>query len=223
MDDLKINVAQDLVDVSLNKSLDDIFDGMDIPDIDFPEEDIEKNDMVEEFFFRIENFSLWRMVGSKPPYYKLKDYEKDDRSISLFFLKDVFIEAKKEGELDCWFLQFMFWVVMKDKMTAAVKKNDTKYFDGRRSAILIMRKLKQLAMSDDLFFASIECIEVSLKQTQDYFNFADHWDLKYKNSEDDDKKEVQEMLYNATEVFGRKDHFDYMRNQLFGECIANAQ
>lgn len=218
MDDSK--VCGDLICISTNKSLGVIVDEKTIQDVDFPDQE-SKEEKLDDFFHLIEDLSLWRMVGRNPPYYKLKKYEKEQKSLSLFLLKRNFVEGKEKDGLDCWFLQFMFWVVMEENITKAIEEEDLNYFDSRKSAILIMKKLKQLAMSDDIFCENIECIEVSLKQRQEYFNFADHWDLKYKNHADDEKREVQEMLYSATQVFERKDGFNYMINQLHVGCITN--
>lgn len=148
---------------------------------------------------------LFRMVGSGDykTYYVLKHYEEESKKISLFNLNQDFLNKNNHLCLNDCFLQFMFFVVMKDA------ELDQNYLTKRKIANLLTRKILQLANSDEIFKERVEYIRISILEEQNYKDHADHWDLKYADAKYCKDDHVQKILYNCTEVHNVSEEFSY--------------
>jgi len=150
---------------------------------------------------------LYRMIGKKDEkkLYVLKEYELESKKISLFNLRNDFLEENKHlCNNDC-FLQFMFFVVMKRELTESYMKN-------KRIANLIIKKILQLATTDEIFRSKVEYIDISPLDDQNYIDYADHWDLKYIDERYSIDNDIQQLLYNCTDIYDVSKGFIYSNN-----------
>ena len=148
---------------------------------------------------------LFRMIGSGDykTYYILKPYEMKRKEISLFHLKQEFLNKNSHLCLNDCFLQFMFFVVMEDN------ELDQNYLMKRKIANLITRKIVQLANSDEIFRQKVEYIRISILEEQNYPEQADHWDLKYADENCCKDEHIQKLLFNCTTVHNVSSDFLY--------------
>lgn len=148
---------------------------------------------------------LFRMVGSGnyKTYYILKPYEIESKKISLFNLNQDFLNKNNHLCTNDCFLQFMFFIVMKDV------ELDFDYLKKRKIANLITRKITQLANTDDVFREKVEYIRISILEEQNYIEHADHWDLKYANEKYCKDDYIQQLLFNCTVVHDVSADFEY--------------
>ena len=148
---------------------------------------------------------LFRMIGSGDykTYYTLKPYEMTRKEISLFHMKQEFLNKNNHLYLNDCFLQFMFFVVMKDLVL------DHNYLMKRKIANLITRKIVQLANSDEIFRQKVEYIRISILDEQNYPEQADHWDLKYADEKCCKDEHIQKLLFNCTTVHDVSSDFLY--------------
>lgn len=148
---------------------------------------------------------LYRMIGrkDKEAFYVLKDYELESREVSLFNLKEEFLTENSHLCNNECFLQFMFFVVM-----SHLELSD-RYMKNKRIAYLILKKVLQLASTDDIFKSKVEYIKISPLDKQKYQECADHWDLKYVEEHYSDDKDIQQLLYNCTVINDVSSHFVY--------------
>lgn len=148
---------------------------------------------------------LFRMIGSGDykTYYVLKPKEIESKKISLFHLKDEFLNKNNHLCSNDCFLQFMFFIVMKDV------ELDHDYLTKRKIANLITRKIIQLANSDEIFRQKVEYIRISILDEQYYPEQANHWDLKYADEKYCKDEHIQTLLYNCTIINDVSSEFLY--------------
>lgn len=163
---------------------------------------------------------LHRMIGSKDEkkIYVLKDYELESKKISLFDLKKEFLDKNSHLCVNDCFLQFMFFVVMEKKTLSE------KYMMNKKIANLIIKKILQLANTDEIFKSKVEYIDISPLDEQNFIENADHWDLKYVEEHHSEDNDIQQLLYNCTEIYDVSNSFIYSNNLVLQDEIeSNSQ